>query len=340
MAEQKIFREDELASDADVEKLETQEQQQPVQPEQQPTEKEAAPAKEEGKLYDGTGAEKSVPFFRLQELNDAKVALEKELAEHREFRARLDERQRIIREANEQQQRQAEQQRIVADRPNPELDPIGAQLYDMQLERFRDRQEIEQLKGQLNQFGQNYQQSQEQTQFTDWIKSEANAYQAVEPSYFNSAKHAADRRIAFWKEVAPNAPAGTAERMVEAESMLIARLAQQYGGKFAPALHKLARDWGFNPAAVNGHSNVVPLRQPQNNRLQQVQAGQRVQGLGAVPAGNGNEAGTSAYRNYSPADIANMSEREFMTAMSNPASARDLKYALARADGLEGEGNY
>jgi hypothetical protein len=333
-----LFRPDELATDAEVEAIETQ--QEPTQ--QQPTQQEPAqPTTEQPPAPEAP--QEPVPYVRFQQLNDTNKALEKELAEHREFRTRLDERQRLIQQANEQAQRQAEAQRYAAERPDPALDPIGAQLYDLQAERVNDRAEIQQLKGQLNQFGQNYQNGQEQAAFMGWVKDEANAYNAQDPHYIPAAKYCADRRVNFWRTVAPNAPAGLAERMVEAESVLIARLAQQYGGKFAPALAKLARDWGYQPQTNGAQANGSPRppASPQAARLQQVQAGQRVQGLGAVPAAAGNADGTSAYRNYSPVDIANMSEREFMAAMANPATARDLRYAMARAEGFDnGEANF
>jgi len=334
MARPKVnpFKSGGVLEDEEVERIETAppEQQPPAPPEAPPAEpppeqKPAEPPHEETVNYD-----------RFKALNERALALEKELGEHREFRARLDERQRIIHEANEQARQQAEQQKRAQERPDPNLDPIGAELYDLRNARAQDRAEIEQLRQMAQQQYQQYNTGQEQQQFSTWVQNEANSYAQQDQDYFPAAKHAADWRIQFWREIAPNAPRELAEKLVEGESVMIARLAQQYGGKFAPAISRLAKQLGFQ--APNGNGAPRPRAQsPQQQRLNQVQGGQRLQGLSAVPSGGTSSEGASPYRNYSAADIANMSEREFSAAMANPNTARDLRYAMARAEGVEGD---
>lgn len=329
----RVFQPSELAKDDEVEALETQ------QPQPEPTETAAPEAPPAESAEPPKPHQEPIPYERFQAFVEQRAALEKELAEHREFRTRLDERQKLIQQQNEEQRRQAEYQRRAAERPDPSLDPIGAELFDMRLARAQDNERIAQLQNQLQQFGQSYQTGQEQTAFSNWVTAEANSYHQQDPQYFPAAKYAADKRVAFWRSLTPNAPAGLAEKLVEGESLLIARLAQQYGGRFAPAIAGLARDWGFQ-APQNGAAPAVRAASPQAQRLTQVQNGQRLQGLSSVPTGGNAEAG-SPYRNYSPADIANMSEREFMQAMANPNTARDLRYAMAKADGFEnGEASY
>lgn len=337
---QNLFKQEELASDVDVEKEETQEQPAEQTPEQQPAEQPAEQPPEE------TAHQEAVPYDRFRAVNEQKSALEKELAEHREFRTRLDERQKIIEQANQQTALQQEQQRRLAERPDATIDPVGAELYDLRTQQALLIQNNQALQSQLQNFGQTYNNNQEQQVFSNWVTQEANTYHGTDPEYFNAAKYAADKRIGFWKQIAPNAPVGLAEKLVEGESILIARLAQQYGGQFAPTVAQLARDWGYGPAPApaqrngNGARAAAPRpATPQAQRLQQVQQGQRLQGLGAVPAG-GQANGAAGYRNYSAADIANMPEREFMAAMANPQTAAELKYAMNRADGLEGEESY
>jgi hypothetical protein len=200
------------------------------------------------------------------------------------------------------------------------------------------------MQEQMNNYGAQYQTGQEQAAFSGWVQQQANTYAQQDPQYFPAAQYAANKRINFWKSIGPQMPAGLAEKLVEGESILVARIAQQYGGQFAPAIAQLAREWGYAPAQPQ-NGNGATLRQPaapspQAQRLQQVAQGQRVQGLGAVPAAAPNNGG-SAYRQYSPADIAQMSEREFMQAMANPNTARDLRYAMARAEGFDsGEAQY
>jgi hypothetical protein len=330
-----LVKPSELATDDEVEALETGQPQPAPEPQQQ---EQAAPEHPQTQPPGEQAQSEAVPYWRFKQLLDANKTINDELAQHRDFRTRLDERQRLIQEANEQASRIAAEQRRVAERPDPTTDPVGAELYDLKTARSQDRATIEQLQGQLNQFGQTYQSGQEQAAFSGWVTNEANTYAAADPHYFPAARYAAEKRVNFWRTIAPNAPQGLAEKMVEAESVMIARLSQQYGGKFAPAVAQLAREWGFAPNG-NGQQNGTAARRPvspQAQRLQQVQQGQRLQGLGAVPAG-GNTGGASSYRNYGPAEIAGMSEKEFNAALSNPATAADLKYAMSRADGLEDE---
>jgi hypothetical protein len=331
----KVFKPSELANVEDVEALETQ---------QQPTEPPAAapePTQPQPPEPAKTAHEEAVPYERFTQVNERNKALEKELADHREFRTRLDERQKLIREAQAQTEREEAAQRRAAERPDPGLDPIGAELYDLRLQRAQDHDVISNLQNQLNQFGQHYTSDQEQQQFSSWVTNEANSYHQTDPHYFPAAKYAADKRIDFWRSITPNGPPGLAEKLVEGESIMIARLAAQYGGKFAPAVAKLARDWGFAPNPPPQPNAAPRQASPQAQRLQQVQNGQRLQGLGAVPTGGNAAEGATQYRNYGPADIAAMSEREFMQAMANPNSARDLRYAMAKADGFDnGEANY
>jgi hypothetical protein len=336
------FKPGELANDAEVEALETGEQPAPEQaPAPEPAPEEAPPQPQQPDAHAQEQTEE-VPYWRFKQLLDQNKQFSDELSQHREFRTRMDERQRLIQEANDQAARLTAEQRRAAERPDPNIDPVGAELYDVRQARLQDRGLIEQLQSQLQNFGQTYQSNQDQQQFADWVKNEANVYAANDQQYFPAAKYAADKRIGFWRSIAPNAPVGLAEKMVEAESVMIARLSQQYGGKFAPAVAQLAREWGFNQqqgSRVNGAetgSRITQPATPQSQRLQQVQNGQRLQGLGAIPAG-GNAGGASSYRNYGPADIEAMSEREFMAALSNPQTAADLKYAMARADGLDGD---
>ena len=337
------FKPSELADLDEAEALETQEQpaQQPAEapapqpPQPAPTEKKEA---EPAQPY---GPEDVVHYGRFKEVLDQKTALEKELADAREFRARLDERQRLLREQDDQRRVAEEQQRRAAQRPDPNLDPVGAEIYDLRQTNAQYTANLQAMQNQLNGLGQNVQSTQEQNTFAEWVKTHANNYAATPDgsNYFPAAKHAADYRIGLWKRIAPRAPAGLAEQMVEGESILIARLNQMYGdGNFPVEIARLAKDFGYNPnpaPAANGAPRPV-ARPPtqQQQRLQQVSNGQRMQGLNQVPAG-GNANGASAYRNYSAADIANMSEREFQRALADPNTAKDLRYAMARAEGFD-----
>ena len=53
-----------------------------------------------------------------------------------------------------------------------------------------------------------------------------------------------------------------------------------------------------------------------------------------MPIGGNAPDGATPYRNMSAAEIANLKESEFNAAMANPQSRRDLRYAMARAEGF------
>ena len=260
-------------------------------------------------------------------------AFEKELAEARPIReqwARLEERQNVLREARTQAEAAAQAQQRAAERPDPAVDPVGAELYDLKQRDVQREQALVALQTQLQNFGQNYQQNQEGAQFSNWVQAEAQQYVAQDPEYMQKATFAANKRIEFWSGL--GAPPDVARKMVEAESVLIARVAQQYGGRFAPLVAGLAQQWGYQ--SPNGQQT-----QPQNGgaqqRLQQVAAGQKVQGISRIPAAG--PATQTVVRNMSAIDLANMSEAEFARIKANPQLRAELAYAMANAEGVEPE---
>jgi hypothetical protein len=307
-------------------------QQEGVAPVQQETatEKPAEQAEATAEAPNKTGV---VPYQRFQEVNERAKALERQVTELlpiKEQWARYDERRKILEKANEDAQRAAQQQQIAAQRPDEGIDPYGARQWDQEQKIAHLEQQLTQTVGQLQNFGQNYQQNQEGAQFSNWVQAEAQQYVAQDPEYMQKATFAANKRIEFWSGL--GAPPDVARKMVEAESVLIARVAQQYGGRFAPLVAGLAQQWGYQ--SPNGQQ-----AQPQNGgaqqRLAQVAAGQKVQGISRIPAAG--PATQTVVRNMSAIDLANMSEAEFARIKANPQLRAELAYAMASAEGVEPE---
>lgn len=282
----------------------------------------------------------SIPYPRFKEVIDARTAAEKRAAdaekkaqELTERWARLDERRNVLTEAQRaEQQRQAAAEQA-AQRPDPMLDPTGAQLWDQSQQIGQLLQTVQALQSGQQQLGGTLQQTQEQAEFNGWVDVQARSYSQQDPKYFEKARYAADYRINFWQQMGMTPE--NARKRVEQESFLIAAEAKTNGVNFAPIVAKLAESWGYQDGAPaqngNGHANA--------NRLQQVQAGQRVQGLGHLPGSGGENS--VGYRQYTPAQIAQMTEAEFSRAMANPKSKADLQYAMSMADGIEpGTGRY
>lgn len=279
----------------------------------------------------------AIPYPRFKEVNEAKRAAEQRLGEAekernelRERWARLDERRNQLTEAQQQANAQAQQARVAAERPDPTIDPLGAQMYDQDLKVRQLEQAYSALQNQMQQNVGNLQQTQQQTEFNTWVQYQAQDYARQDPQYFEKANKAATWRTNFWMKTGM-AEADARERVGQ-ESLLIAAQCRQNGVNFAPLIAELSDVLDIMAQRQNGGTQQ---QQGNNNaqKLAQIQAGQRVQGLGHLPGSSGEN--TIGYRNYSASQIANMSEAEFARAMSSAKSKKDIEYALAIAEGID-----
>jgi hypothetical protein len=283
----------------------------------------------------------------LKAEREQRKALEKQAQEDREFRVRAEERTKFVEEAATRIRQTAEQQKKAAERPDPDIDPDGADRYDTKQALAQERAAREAMEQRFNQFSQTYQQTEEQKQMSDWVQHTANGYAQTDPEYFDIAKKFASGRIGFWQHAGPLAPPQACHDMIEAESKLLAAWSRQYGGNFAATLAKFGREGfvareappqqqqngnGQIPRAVNGNGAAA------QQRLDQVAAGQRLQGISAIP-GAGQE-GAGRYANYSQADLANMPEGEWARVKSDPRAAMELAVALGKAEGVSTEEAY
>lgn len=275
----------------------------------------------------------AIPYPRFKEVNEAKRAAEQRLGEAekernelRERWARLDERRNQLTEAQQQANAQAQQARVAAERPDSTIDPLGAELFDLKQNLAQEQQARIALQNHYQQNVGNIAQTQQQTEFNNWVQYQAQTYATTEnPRYFEQAKYLADWRIGYWQKFGMT-PEAARERVAQ-ESVLIAAEARQNGVNFAPIVSELARSVGWQdaPQQQQGNDNA--------QKLAQIQAGQRVQGLGHLPGSSGEN--TIGYRNYSASQIADMSEAEFARAMSSAKSKKDIEYALAIAEGID-----
>lgn len=296
---------------------------------QQAAEGQQPPAKELG----------PVPYPRFKEVNEAKTAaerraadLERERNELRERWARLDERKALLTEASQSAAQQAAVQAQAAQRPDPTIDPTGAELFDLKQSLAQERQAREAMAAQFQQVTGSVQQTQQQQDFNNWVQFQAQSYAQQDPQYFDKAARAATWRTNFWTKLGMT-PEKAQERVMH-ESMLIAAEARANGVNFAPFIAELADVLEIMAQRQNGQAqNGNGQRAGQTQRLQQVQAGQRVQGIGHLPGSGGENQGS--YRQYSAAQIAQMSEAEWSRAMANPKTKADLQYAMALAEGIE-----
>jgi len=304
---------------------------------------ESAPAQEAQQQAepDASRPEQAVPYPRFKEVVEQRTAAQqerdriaKERDELREKWARYDERAKQLAEANQFAAQQAKQAQQAAQRPDPTIDPTGAELYDT-------RQKLAQIEANFNQFQQQYQQTagnlqqhQVAQEHSNWIQYQAQSYAQQDPHYFEKAQKAANWRIGFWQKLGMT-PDEASER-VQQESMLITAEARKHGVNFAPFIAELADVLDLMASRQSGGNGNGQAHQNGNGnaqKLQQVAAGQRVQGIGHLPGNTGDNQGS--YRTYTPAQIAGMSEGEFSRVMANPKLKADLQYAMALAEGID-----
>lgn len=286
----------------------------------------------------------SIPYPRFKEVIDARTkaeterdALKKERDALNERWARLDERRNVLTEAQRAEQQRQVAAEQAAQRPDPMLDPTGAQLWDQSQQIGQLLQTVQALQSGQQQLGGTLQQTQEQAEFNGWVDVQARSYSQQDPKYFEKARYAADYRINFWQQMGMTPE--NARKRVEQESFLIAAEAKTNGVNFAPIVAKLAESWGYQDGAPAQNGNGQARNGNNALRIQQAQAGQRVQGLGHLPGSGGENS--VGYRQYTAAQIAQMTEAEFSRAMANPKSKADLQYAMSMADGIEpGTGRY
>ena len=306
---------------------------------------EAAPAEAEQPAAEAAPAEaqpeapsKTIPYERFQEINERRKAAEKTAAELQEKWARLDERSKQLREAQQAAQQQAEAQQRAAERPDPTVDPVGAELWDTKQAMAQMQSQFQQLQGQFAQQVTGLQQNQQQAEFNNWVDREAANYATQDPAYYDKARYAASKRMEFWQSL--GATPEMSQELVARESFALAAMARSNGKHFPTIVSGLATGWGWQPQqpTQNGNtatpaSSPAPAPTAAQQRLNQVQKGQTVQGLSRVP-GAGTEAATT-YRNYTPAQIASMTEAEFNAAMSDPKAKKDLMFAISQSEGVD-----
>lgn len=237
--------------------------------------------------------EQAVPYDRFKEVNDRLKAAEdrerereRQTAEWREKWARNDERIRTEQSLADNARRAAEAARQQAERPDPAIDPQGARIYDM-------AQELAQLKQQNGQFMQQFQGTQQQIQQNEFQNRVAQfenmdvqRAMAMHPDYMPALTYLRNKRIELNQALGYSPEQAAA--FWEAEKNAYVVQAMQNGASATEFAYKMATALGYQtPAAANGtngHANgsAAPAS---NQRMTQLQNGQKVTGLGGkIPA--------------------------------------------------------
>jgi hypothetical protein len=293
---------------------------------------EAAPEQaqpDKGKPAKGKAPD-AVPYSRFHETNEEKKLAQRERDELRERWARLEERAAMAREAQQRIEQAAQRPQPPA-RPDENVDPYGAQLWD------RDRR-IEELVSQQQQLAQQFQQHQQglqQTQaamqqgqqfseFQSWLQNDVAAYRMQKPDYDAAATYAQQRMIEWASTFAP--PEEVAN-IVNGLAAWAAQRSRASGRSAADAFYSLAHTMGYTgpkPAPGNG----APQSRAQAT-LEQVQKGQQHQGLSRAPAENDDNTNWST---MGAKELADMDDEAFAVAWADPKQRAKLEQVFRRLE--------
>lgn len=256
-------------------------------------------------------------------------AARREAQELRERWARLDERRNQAAEAASRFDADREAAERQAQRPDPAIDPQGAELFDIRQAREQDRRELEELKRQVAQGTQQTAATLEQQQMLNFLRDDVGRFEREHPDYSQAAAFAAERRKEFWMRLGHNED--NARAIVERETAAIVNSGVLNNKSVAQTVWNLATEWGYQTANGNGTAAPAGQQAPVNGgvtsqeKLRQVAAGQKVQGMPKTGAAAGEPDEISR---MSAAQIAAMDEDLFLRITSTPSGARAMNQRM------------
>lgn len=252
-------------------------------PAEQPTEQATTEDKE-------TPAQKRIQgLIDERRRKDEQIAkLNQQLAEKEQLWARLDERKKQMEELQAQAQRQAEAAREAAQRPDPDVDPQGARIWDLQQQLAQLAEAQKQRDAQFQQFGQQTQQQMAQRDLDIYLTTDYTRVRAQKPDLDNAIEHLHQVRVRLNQSLgyAPE----QAEQLWNLERQAYVAQARQNGVSINEFAYEMAKTAGYAPAAaVNGNGVQPAVQQPQvmpsgKERVAQLTQAQKMQGLGGKVA--------------------------------------------------------
>lgn len=250
----------------------------------------------------------------------------------REWRARFDERQRIIQEAQQQQTQEDKQleaqRRREAERPDPNIDPVGAELYDVKEQLRLQNERWDQLtQGQQ----QNQQQAAAQTRIQqgfNYLNQDIVVQSRAIPDLADGLEHLRQWRLKSYLDAGFDPQ--TANMRVAGEVLELTENVARRGGSPAQYFYQRARELGWQGQSSSTQPAMAPQQQrpPQQQRVEQLQRGQQLQGIG------GRQAGVQTNRGLSYEDLVNLPEDQFATLYANPRykAQIDRMFSAAESD--------
>jgi hypothetical protein len=306
-------------------------EQEPESPLLEPVPAEPAPAAAEPAQAkpDEAKVDQAIPYSRFEEVV-------KERNKLREDWARLDERRRQATEATEAAKRQADQLTLQSQRPDPTIDPVGANQWDLQ-QRIAQLEQLTSTQAQeFQRLQQTYGQDRQAQEFSQQTIAEAQAYTQQQPDYPDAARFLAKVRMDFWENVGYSPEQARQNVVFESQAAIAA--ARQAGKNWPDVLMNLAKQLGFQPHAANGAAAVQPTPAAASQAgkvLAQVAKGQSMQGLGRT-SGAGNE-NSSRYATMTAAEVAAIPEAQWQRDWNNPQLKPIMQRRMRELDGFSAD---
>ena len=294
-------------------------------PAQQPPEGQPAPDAAKGAEKPPVQAKvpEAVPYERFREVNEARQREGAQLAEMREKWARLEERAKLAREADERIQREAAK----ATRPDETIDPHGAALWDRDQRIAQLEQNFQQLQQGLGQTSQQMQAQNEWNNYTTWVRDDVAAVQREKPDYNQAAQYVTQRIVAFAQAL--GADEEKQQAFVGALTDMATRTARVYGKSPAAAYYDLAKSLGYTGAAPTTTQTQPSAAEVARLKLEQAQKGQAMQGLNRAP----NEIEDNMnWTTLGAKDLAEMDEDEFAARWADPKQRPILERLFSRLE--------
>jgi hypothetical protein len=333
--------------------LEQQQAEEP--PAEQPTpepEPEQLPQLPGQKPPRGKKHEETVPYERLEALNQRLQQAEQQLGEAQTYRerwARLEERQKQAAEAQQRAIDAEAQARYAALRPNPELDPVGARAWDAEQRAIRAEQGLAQMQQQLQYINQQGQVRDANYEMQNWLAFQVPQARMRFNDYDTRVDFARAARASWWASVF-QLPDGrqvqlftpeVAREITAREELVLLQRAKELGIPVADAVVRLSDTWGYpqwmaqqrngNGARRAANPQLMPSG---NDRLDQIQRGQAVQGLGRVASGETNA--NLAWQTMPPAEfktfVGNMSEDQYLLMLQDPRFGKQFERKVGEID--------
>jgi hypothetical protein len=218
-------------------------------------------------------ADNVVPVERLQEVI-------RERNELRERWARLDEKGKIAAQIQQQAAATAEAARIQAQRPDPDVDPAGARIFDLEQKLAQQDQKFQQFQNTFQGTTQQFNEHQARLQLQQFENIDVQRALAEHPDYMNALAHLRNTRIALNQKLGYTAEQAAA--LWETEKNAYVAQAMQNGVSATAFAYEMSKAVGYQPPQANG---AAPANGNGAARIQQLQNGQRMQGLGGkIPA--------------------------------------------------------